>query len=174
MKIKDNISLIIGIAIPILMIVLVALSIYLPAIFSPQPQFNFLYVTGDDYYKGKQYVVESGKLIEREVKYPQHYTPGIVRLLIHNVATDESKEISFEETQQLSLDANSKSPDGWEVVYGNRDYGVFPLFFSGGTDYNSMYLKGHNTSKKLNLQSSADNRYHYYRRARFLGWIRQE
>ena len=172
MKIKDNISLIIGIAIPILMIILVAASIYLPAIFSSQPKFNFLYVTGDDYYKGKQYVVQSGKLVEREVKYQEHYPPRIPRLFIHHVATNESKEISFKKAQQLSLNPNLKSPDDWKVVYGNRDYGIFPLFFSGRRDYSSMYLKGHNTSKKLNLQSPPDNRYYYYHRVRFLGWIR--
>ena len=169
MKIKDNISLIIGVAIPILMITLVVASIYLPAIFSPQPQFNFLYMTGNDYHKGKQYVVENGMLVERERKIPDHYTPRIARFFIHNVATNESKEISFKETQKLSLDSNLKSPDDWKVVYGNRDYSIFSLF-SGRRDYNSMYLKGHNTNKKLNLQLPSDNR--YYRRFRFLGWIR--
>ncbi len=172
MKIKDNVSLIIGISIPILMIVLVAASIYLPAIFSPQPQFNFLYVTNDDYYKGRQYVIENGKLVKREVKYPERYTPGIARLLVHNVVANASKEISFEEIQQLSLDPNSKSPDGWEVVYGNRDDSIFSPFSSGRRDYNSMYLRGHNTSKKLNLQIPTDSRYYYRHRARFLGWIR--
>ena len=173
MKPQKNISLIIGLAIPFLMIVLVAASIYLPGLFAPQPTINFLYVTGDDYYLDHSYVVENGELTKREVKYPEHYTPGVTRLFVHDVSVNESKEVSFEEAQQLRLDANVKSTDGYEVVYGNVEYGFFPLFFSGDRDYNSMYLKGHSTSKKLKLQTPSDGRYYYTRdRAHFLGWIR--
>jgi len=173
MKLQKNISLIIGLAIPLLMIVLVAASIYLPGLFAPQPKVNFLYVTDDDYYQGHAYVVEHGKLTKREVKYPEHYTPGVTRFYVHDVSSNVSKEVSFEEAQQLRLDANVKSSDGYEVVYGSADYGLFPLFFAGGRDDNSMYLKGHGASKKLELQRSTDDRYYYsHGRARFLGWIR--
>ena len=172
MNSKKNVSLIVGIAIPILMIVLVAISIYVPALFAPAPRINFLYVTGDDYYQGPQYFVENGTLAKREVKYPNHYTPGIARFFLHDVSANEDKELSFEETQKLKLDASAKSTDGYEVVYGNTEGGVFPLFFSNRTDYNAMYLKGHNTSKKLNLQSSDVSNPYYSRNRRFLGWIR--
>ncbi len=172
MAVKKNTSLIIAMAIPILMIVLVAVSIYLPGLFAPAPQFDFLYVSGDDYYAGHQYVVENGKLAKRDVKYPEHYTPGVARLFVHDVSTNNSKEIFFEEAQKFALDASVKSPDGYEVAYGSTESGFFPLFFSDGRDYNTMYLKGHNASKKLNLQVSSDERYYSYReRARFLGWV---
>lgn len=171
MKVEKNISLIIGIAIPILMIVFVAASIYLPGLFSPPPKFNFVYVTGDDYYQGRQYVVENGRLTKREVKYPERYTPGLARLFVHDVSKNESKEISFEDAQKLSLDPNAKSPDGFEVVHGSWDEGIFSLFF-GREDYDTVYLKGHNTSKKLNLSSIDTGRYYYYNRFRFLGWIK--
>lgn len=172
MQPKRNISLIIGIAIPLIMIALVAASIYLPQLFAPPPKFNFLYVTDDDYYQGRQYAVENGRLTRREIKYPEHYTPGVSRLFVHDVSANQSKEVSFEEAQKLQLDAAIKAPDGYEVAYGNRDYGVFPLFFSGGGDYDAMYLKGHNASRKLNLQLPSDGRYYYRDRARFLGWLR--
>ena len=172
MKPRKNISLIIGLSIPFLMIVLVAASIYLPGLFSPQPKVDFLYVTDDDYYQGHAYVVENGKLTKREVTYPEHYTPGVTRLFVHDVLANESKEVSFEEAQQLRLDVNVKSPDGYEVVYGSAEYGFFPLFFSGDRDYNSTYLKGRSTSKKLKLQIPSDGRYYSRDRARFLGWIR--
>lgn len=173
MKPQKNVSLIIGLSIPFLMIVLVAASITLPEFFAPKPQVNFLYVTGDDYYQGHAYVVDGGRLVKREVKYPEHYAPGVTRLFVHDVSANVSKEASFEEAQQLRLDSNSKSPDGYEVVYGNAEYGFFPLFFSGTRDYNSLYLKGHSASKRLNLQLPSDSRNYYSRnRARFLGWIR--
>ena len=171
MSSKKNVSLIVGISIPILMIVLVAISIYVPAFFAPAPRANFLYVTGNDYYQGQQYFVENGTIVKREVRYPEHYAPGVARFFLHNTFANEDKELSFEEAQKLKLNANEKSPEGYEVVYGNTESGFFPFFFSGGTDYNTMYLKGHNTSRKLNLQSPDDGRY-YYRNRRFLGWIR--
>lgn len=171
MNSKKNITLIVGIAIPIFMIVLIAVSIYLPSLFAPVPKFNFLYVTEDNYGQNRQYGVENGVLLRYEVKYSEHYTPKEARLFIHNVLGNADQEVSFEEAQKLKLDARLKSPDGYEVVYGSGESGFFPFFFSGGYDYNTMYLKGHNTSKKLDLQSSNDGRY-YYRGRHFLGWIR--
>ena len=168
---KKNISLMFGIAIPIFMIILIAASICLPSLFAPAPQFNFLYVIEDNYGQNFQYGVENGMLVKHEVKYPEHYTPKDARLFIHSVLRNTDQEVSFEEVQKLKLDSRLKSPDGYEVVYGSREYGFFPFFFSGGYDYNAMYLKGHNTSRKLELQFSNNGRY-YYRDRRFLGWIR--
>ena len=158
---KKNVSLIVGIAIPILMIVLVAISIYAPALFAPAPRTDFLYITDYNHYQEQEYVVENGKLVKREVKYPELYTPRAVRIFLHNTSANEDKELSFEEAQKLKLNANVTSPDGYEVVYGNRDGDFFPFFFSGGTDYNAMYLKGHNTSKKLNLLSPNEEQYYH-------------
>jgi hypothetical protein len=173
MAARKNVSLIVGIGIPVLMIVLVAGGIYLPMLFAPAPKFHFLYVTGDDYYQGKQYVVEGGRLAKREVNYPEHYTPGVARLFVHNMAGNESQEIVFEEAQTLSLDPRVKSPDGYTVVHGSAEYGVFPIFFGSDRDYNAVYIKGHATSKKLHVEFPSDTRYAYEGRFRFLGWLKQ-
>ena len=170
MNFKKNISLIVGIAIPVFMIILIAVSIYLPSLFAPAPQFNFLYVTGDRYGKNRQYGIENGMLVKYEVK-SESRTPRESRLFIYDVSKNISKEVTFAESQKLKLDANVKSPDRYEVVYGGREYGFFPFFFAGGYNHNTMYLKGHNTSRKLELQSTSGRRYYYYD-WRFLGWIR--
>ena len=173
--IKKNITLVIGISIPILMILFVAGSIYLPGLFI-KPHFNFLYVSGDDSYyynNGQQYSIQNDKLIKNEIKQPENsnYTPPRVesKLYLYDVTKNESKEISFSEAQNLNLDSNLKSPDDFEVVYGSRDSGFFPFFWGGGTDYNARYLKGHNVSKKLNLQLNGSS---YYNNFRFIGWIK--
>jgi len=163
MSSKKNISLIIGIAIPIFMIFLIIVSIYLPSLFAPAPRFDFLYVTGDNCC---QYVVENGKLTTREVEHPEYCT-GVIRLFVYDVSTDEDRKVSFEEAQKLKLDDSVKSPDGYEVVYG--EYGLFSLFFPDSRDYNAMYLRGHNACKKLNPRFLSKGR--YYRNCRFLGWI---
>ena len=174
MTTKKDVSLIIGLAIPVLMILLVAASIYLPGLFSPPPGFNFLYVIDEGYYQAQLYDVENGTLVKREIKYPEHYTPKVVRLFVHDVARNESKEISFAEAQKLPLDPNVKSADGFEIVYGNRGDGIFPLFFFSGSDYNTLYIKGHNNSRQLNLPSRGAEGYYSYNRFRFLAWIKQE
>lgn len=174
--IKKNITLIIGISIPILMILFVAGSIYLPGLFV-KPHFNFLYVSGNDSYyyysNGYQYSVQNGKLVKNELKQPenQSYNPPRVesRLYIYDVVKNEAREISFTDAQNLNLDSNTKSPDNFEVVYGSHGDGLFPFFWGGGTDYNAKYLKGHNVSKKLNLQLNGGSHYNNFR---FIGWIK--
>lgn len=90
-----------------------------------------------------------------------------VSLYIYDATKNLSQEISFEEAQKLNLDANIKSPDGFEVVHGNQNNGF--LFFSSDNNYNTVYLTGHNVSKKLNLQLNGSS---YYDNFRFLGWIK--
>jgi len=175
--VKKNITLLVGMSIPILMILFVAGSIYLPGLFI-QPKFNFLYVSGaDSYYSKYQYSVQNGKLVRSEIQRLEnqiYQPPREVKLYIYDVAKNESKEISFEEAQNLNLDSSIISPDGFEIVYGSRGEGFFPFFFLSERDYNTLYLKGHNVSKKLNLQLSGSyyNYYNYYDNFRFIGWIK--
>lgn len=172
--IKKNITLVLGISIPILMILAVAISIYLPGLFV-KPQYNFLYVSDDGYYyNGYEYTVNNGKLIRNEMQQPEngnYYPPrGESKLYIYNVEKNDATEIIFDQAQNLSLDSNVKSPDDFEVVTGSHGDGFFPFFFGGdNTDYNARYLKGHNVSKKLNLQLKGS---YYYNNFRFLGWTK--
>lgn len=171
--IKKNITLVLGISIPIVMILFVAGSIYLPGLFI-KPHFNFLYVSGDDYYYNQQqYSVQNEKLIKSEINQPekQNYNPPQVesKLYLYDVTKNESKEISFKDAQNLNLNPNIKSPDDFEVVYGSRGDGFFPFFYESRTDYNTQYLKGRNVSKKLNLQLNGSS---YHNNFHFLGWIK--
>ena len=167
MQEERRLPLTIGLAIPVIMIGLVAVSIYVPGLFSPPPRFDFLYVTWDNY-GGPEYVVERGQLVRRAVTYPAHYTPGPKQLFVHHVAANESVEVSFEEAKTLPLDSSVQSPDGFEVACGTHGDGFFPFFFSGESDYNALYLTGHHAAKRLHLKSG--DRW-YYDRPRFLGWI---
>jgi hypothetical protein len=86
-----------------------------------------------------------------------------VSLYVYDAKTNTSHEVSFEEAQSLNLDPNTESPDGFSVVRGNQNGGF--LFFSSNSDYNKVYLTGHNVSKKTNLRLNGDN-------FRFIGWIK--
>ncbi|MFH1622181.1 MAG: hypothetical protein ABIA97_03575 [Candidatus Omnitrophota bacterium] len=174
MKIKDNISLIVGLSIPLLMILFVGLSIYLPGLFV-KPGYGFLYASGGDYHSIKQYAVKNGKIIEVEVNYPERFSGAKIepKLYVYNVSKDNSWEISFEEAEKLNLDDSTKSPDGFEVVSGG--YGGDIFYSRGG--YYKKYIKGHNFSKELNLKTSStgsDSSYWSdYRSFKFIGWIEE-
>jgi hypothetical protein len=91
-----------------------------------------------------------------------------VSLYVYNITTNTSHEVSFEEAQNLNLDSNTASPDGFSVIRGNQNVGMFPFFYSE-SDYDTVYMVGHNVSKKLNLQLNGGP---YYDNFRFLGWIK--
>lgn len=166
--IKKNITLILGLSIPIIMILLVAVSIYLPNLFVQPPKVNFLYVIGNDYNNIQQYSVQNNKLIKTEIIQP-YKVPDDSKLFIYDVIKNQNQEVSLDEAQKLNLDSNIISSDGFEIAYGSTSSGFFPFFFSN-TDYETQYLKGHGISRKLNIQTNGSRPYYY--NFRFLGWIK--
>jgi len=169
---KKNLPLILALSIPILMIILVAAFIYFPGV-GKKPKVNFLYATGTNvaYGYGSLYSVNNGGIVENiypeNDPYFKYSRPvGDVQLYIYNVETNESKEITFEESKKLKLDPSAQSSDGYEVVNGNS--GGDGLFFGGSGDSNHKYLRGHNRSRQLNLKLAGA---YYYGNFQFLGWV---
>jgi hypothetical protein len=174
MVLRKNLSLIIGLAIPVLMILFVAGSIYLPQFFV-HPKHNFLYALGSGYNGQYEFTVENGKLTKHTITYPDTYPkpqPAIEpTLYVHDVVKNESREISFAETRKLHLSGLAESPDGFRVTRGRGGGGFgFPFFYDGDNDYNAVYLVGHGLSKKMNITRPGDTNYYYYD-FRFIGWI---
>lgn len=175
--VKKNLSLILGISIPFIMILIVILSIYIPPFFA-HPKYNFLYMTSMQVYDNSQiYTVKGGKLEKGELTV-NGVTPVDGKMtsvigapvidtpifFIYDVTKNESTEITFEQAQALTLNSNTLSPDGFEVVQSNGNYGFFP-FFSGNYDYYARYIKGHGISQKINGNFNYNNNFS------FLGWI---
>lgn len=185
MEPKKNISLIVGLAIPVLMIVAVAGSIYIPQLFAPKPAYDFLYSTNDGPYSypgAGGYDVRNGKIVKIPPLAPEvyGYRPGDPypvgvpakpsgpepKLFVYHVKNDTSKEVAFEEAENLTLTTDQTSPDGFEYSDGSRGGDFFP--FGGRYDYNTKYLMGHGVSRKLKISG---NQYEY-NPVRFLGWIK--
>lgn len=167
MEIKKNASLIAAIAIPILMILAISASVYLPAMFV-HPQYDFIYTDGDRYGSLYRYEVNGNFLVKKDnacgAGYSSEYCSSrtdSVRIYYYDVAKGESREIYFSEAAQIKLDPMSKSPDGFEIASAG---GGGP-FFSG--DYNAKFLKKGAYSKKINRLSA--NRYDF----EFLGWVKK-
>lgn len=168
---KENLPLVIGLLIPLLMIVFVMISVYVPALLT-QPKYNFVYGAGGDYYVLESYAVQNGTLIKKEVKYPpKHIEPPVIepKLYVYDVVNNTVKEISFDEAQKLNLSSARMSPDGFEISSGSEDYSIFSLFFSRGDYYGAKYIRGHGISKRLNM--FREDRSWSYINFRFIGWV---
>lgn len=168
MKTKENLPLIIGIALPVLLVAFVAGAIYLPRFFVDPPQYDFIYATGD-YTTLSYYEVVDGKLTQvgGEMNAPAvilgkpvdtYYEPPT--FYIYEFEKDEGRKISFDEVRELNLDDDDESPDGYKIVQGSSD-GLF-----GPGNWDKRYIKGHGLSKEIDL-----NLGHYYYDFYLMGWV---
>ena len=167
---KQNISLIIGLCIPVAMILFIAIAINGPRWFNSvtPATVNFLYVTGQqDPYVA--YSVKDGRLtvtdntpenVTGRVEYPTHF-------FVHDVTTNKSHEIQMDEAKQLFLDGAVRSPDGFTISNGRRR-GWF--IFGYGRYTGVRYLVKENYSEKLDLESDSGSN-NYYWNYRFIGWV---
>lgn len=168
---KQNISLIIGLSIPVAMILFIAIAINGPRWFNTvEPaKFDFLYTTGQQN-PYTTYSVVSGRLRVQEHPVPEDAPATIqypIHFFVHDVSENISREIQVEEAMQLNLDGSIRSPDGFTVETGRRS-GWF--IFGYGRDYRSRYLVNESFSEKLKLESNSGS-YSYYWNFRFLGWV---
>ena len=163
---KQKLPLYIALAIPMLMIVLIALFVYIPGI-GKKPHINFLYVSGQGYYSNYNYAVSGGKLIMNTFTSTDPVYKGIVttpHIYLYDVSTDKATELAFQDAQKYTLDASTESSEGFAFRRGGYSGG---FLFDVGNDYNSYYLVGFNRKHKLNLKTVGTG----YDDNQFLGWI---
>ncbi len=188
--IKRNFAVLLAFLLPVLLIIIVVLTTYLPSIFL-KTKYNFIYtvcVENNNYYPyncndflQKKYFVENGKLVIRAIdpeqdlnnnKIPDIKENYTARIFLHDTEKNESREISLEEAQALNLSGLLTSQDGvsvsWDSVYhGGCDFFIFGG--CGGSSYGYSLVKGKSHSK-LNLINNND-RYYYQNNFQFLGWV---
>lgn len=175
-KLKHNIPLFVGILVPLLMILFVAASVYLPALFV-KPAYDFIYASQSDYryapyLYGTSYDVESGKVVRRVQEPPANFpdpdfykTQPEPKLYYYDIVANKSREINLEEAQNYILDTSAVSPDGFELAPASSG-GGFPFSFDSN-EYGKVYMKSKSVSKKLNIQQQ------YYNDFSFLGWVKK-
>lgn len=188
-NLRKNFGLIVAFALPILLILGVALSIYIPQFFV-STKYNFVYsVCSDNYYNDgcnkylqKHFTVTDNVLSVNEVSVSDMY-PNISeaerkyyntnyssRIFLHNSKTNESREISIDEAKKMKFDSLLTSPDG--VTISNSYTGGGGSFFPfGGSGYSyGYYLMKGNSKSKLNLINDND-RYYYQNNFHLVGWV---
>jgi len=169
---KKNLPLLLAMSIPVVMIVVLALSIYLPGM-GKQPKQDFVYATGNIDYSGYQYPVVNGQVQQIEPRplkmdFPdQKFASSVpANFYRYDVKNNTSISLQFDAVQKLRLSPSIESSDGYTVERGNGE-GNFP--FGGGGDYNSWFLKGHNRASKLKVK--LDSSPYNYTNLQFIGWV---
>ena len=193
--IKKNFAVLLAFVLPIVLIVVVALSAYLPSLFL-STLYNFLYTIcadGSSYnsypyycenYLQKKYSVFNNKLIELPVDmtvdtnrdgipdFNDFNGKYVARIFLHDTKKNESREITYAEAKLLTLNNLLTSPDG-VTISSNSSYsggGDFFFLFGGGRSSYGYYLTKGKSKSKLNLVNSSDQ-YYYQNNFQFLGWV---
>jgi len=179
---KNNFVIIFAFSLPVVLIAVVALSAYLPSVFL-STNYNFVYAActdGSSYnsyrcddYLQQRYSVVDGSLVVNEVVLQKDGARDTneeycARLFFHNTETNETREITVEQAQELMFSELLTSPDGVTVSSEyDRGADIF-LLFDSGSSYGHYLVKG-NMKRKLNLINS-DDRYYYRNNFKFIGW----
>lgn len=184
---KHDTTLLVALAIPLLMVLFIAASIFIPGLFS-HPKYNFIYGIYNNSGLEPAYRVVNGELVDNSQQMnpvsqsPQFNCVGdcpgnigtssptrysYTQLYEYNVSTNQSVALTPLQAQQFTLNSNAQSPDGYTIQSGSEGDGSF---FFGGDNYNGSdeYIVGHNVSKKIDytMNASIPNENFY-----FIGWI---
>lgn len=164
---KEKLPLIVGIGLPLLLILYVAITASLPSLFV-KPKYNFIYVN-DPYHNRFNINVLNGKInMEQTYRYDNRYDNSTFTqptLFLYDVINDKSTQISLAQAQSYTLDPSNKSPDGFTVGRRDSDSSSYFPFFFGSYDTGN-YLMG----KGLNRRITEGNYYNF----KFAGWIVNE
>jgi len=188
--IRENIVLIMGISLPLLLVFLFFLTIVLPKSLGTPPQYELLFsVVRYDYQTATppnfDFIVREGVLKVRTGKTdnqnPTRYTRKLLVFVAGNEAVRElpydmaqisnmaeQAEIVLPETQHLIIDPSSRSPDGYSFEgpsYGSGGL-MSELFFGGYRNQGYRIVKGKSAYKIPNNFNDA-----YVGDLQFIGWI---
>jgi hypothetical protein len=185
--VKENLVLVIGLALPVLLIALFFVATVLPKSFGTPPQYELLFTTTKyDYQNKPEYVldfnVKNKQLLVKAKKYDEKTYNNATRLLmvydakteaVREIAIDASKmsdgvEVVLEETKNMQLDTNNVSPDGYTLEGPNyNSSGLLGGLFGGGYRNNGFRIKKGSVGYKV-PQHQPD---YYYSDLKFIGWV---
>jgi hypothetical protein len=185
---KENLVLAIGLALPVLLIVLFFVASVLPKSMSTPPQYELLFSTSKYEYQHKpnfhlEFTVKNNQLMVKASKFEDknNYNVYSKKLLAYDpktetmreIAIDDSKfsdgaEVVLDETKNMQLDSNHVSPDGYALEGPSyNSSGLLGGLFGGGYRNNQFRLKKGGAGYKIpNVHQN-----YYYDQMQFLGWV---
>jgi hypothetical protein len=162
---KKNLPLIIGLALPIIFIIIIAAVVYWPSNFvNPKHNFVYLdqsygsYLTDIVVVEDKITTVSSGTS-DMYAKQPTIY--------LYDFSKNASYEITLEEAKQLSVTKGPASPDGYSIGRNNSHSGIFEIF--GSYEDNSGYFISSPDGAKRKLTGIQGE---YYYELNVIGWVK--
>jgi hypothetical protein len=182
MKTK-NLPLIVGIALPILFIVIISVIIFVPQMYI-QPKYDFIYVDENPPYtdmpESSTYQVVDQYVVEQSASSTSASTSDMIKkknpygstLYLYDVKTNTSRVLTYEQARSYKLNPNPTSPDGYIVKYEYGNDGVMDIFGNGSRDTSGYYVENDSGMKKL-TGLVYNNMYYYRAYFRFLGWVKQ-
>ena len=188
--IKENLVLVIGLTLPLLLIVLFFVATVIPKAMGTPPQYEMLFTTvryeyqnSPDYLldfavKNQQLTVKAQKNENKDRNY------NVKKLMAYDGKTETVREIAIdiaktagasngvevvlEETKNMTIDTSSVSPDGYTLDgphYGGG--GLMGGIFGGGYRNSGFRIKKGSVGYKIpNEQQN-----YYYNQVQFVGWV---
>jgi hypothetical protein len=183
--VKDNLALVVGIALPVLLVIVFGIATVIPKITVPDPQYDMIYTTDNYDYSSQikgtvHFDVKDNKLRatfrdNQNQSYrniPRIYyfdvSKGSIREMTLDVPGDlkDGQELEIEEAENYKLSKESLSPDGYR--YDNRYRGHGDFFFMGGSGYS---YGGSIRKESRAVKIPAHDGPRSYGSMRFMGWV---
>jgi len=188
--IKENLVLVIGLSLPILLIVLFFLATVVPKSFGTPPQYELLFTTQKyEYEYSPVYLVDfkvlNNQLVAKVKKNDdKNRNYNSKKLMAYNAKTESVREITIDlakaaeagddkdvvldETKDLKIDASPISPDGYQLEGTNfGSSGLVGGLFGGGNRNSGYRIKKGAVAYKVETTQPD----YYYSDFKFVGWI---
>lgn len=193
--IKQNFALVLGLALPALLMVFFLASTMIPQTLSDPPKYDLVFAVHDypNNYQSPvnvKLIVKDGTLTAQYTKIapntPNYYYNGWKKLYLYNASTQKVRELTFgyppepekiegmreepvEAAKGLKLSTEVESPDGYSLSHEGRSRsGLFnEIFWNGGYSSEARLRKGASSVKLM----GPNDRTYYYGSIEFIGWV---
>lgn len=187
--IKQNFALVLGIALPVLLVGGFMLMAALPQRQGPPPEYAMLFsitkYENDASGYNIDFIVKNGKAHARLTERTNNYghnkrelfrfdgkTGSIQKIdvtLPDDLGEEKKIDLPLEEFKDVTINTDSKSPDGYSLENsGYRSRGVTGMFFGGGSGRYESRLR-HDKGYAVKIPDYSGN--YYYNNIEFIGWI---
>ncbi len=188
--IKENLVLVIGLTLPLLLIVLFFVATVIPKSMGTPPQYEMLFTANrydyqnpPDYLlefavKNQQLTVKAHKNDNKDKNYNSKRlmaydgkTETVREITVDIAKTAEAttgNEVVLEETKNMTVDTSTVSPDGYTLdgpSYGGS--GLMGGIFGGGYRNSGFRLK----KGSVGYQVPNTQQNYYYNQMQFIGWV---
>lgn len=189
---KENLVLIMGLTLPVILVVLFFAAAVLPKWLAPPPQYAALF-TASRYEYGTPPPVQIGFFVADGIlkarvgkNNDKNQSYQSRKLMLYDGKSDSVREIAYDlaklnalsdgsetildETRNLRIDSSFRAPDGYEFEgagYGHG--GLVQELFGGGYRNRGPRIKKGAAAYKISLPSHYAG--YYYGDAQFIGWV---